>query len=71
MKLDLLQYATSKMILKKIAKDKQFRSWIIKNKEDHLPSEDDVRGNIFIKKLGSTNIKYPRNNNFFLNVHIY
>lgn len=34
---------------------------IEKNKEDYLPSEDDSRANIFIKKLGSTNKKYPRN----------
>ena len=34
---------------------------IEKNKEDYLPSEEDSRANIFIKKLGSTNKKYPRN----------
>ena len=34
---------------------------IEKNKEDSLPSEEDKRANIFIKKLGSTNKKYPRN----------
>ena len=34
---------------------------IEKNKEDYLPSDEDSRANIFIKKLGSTNKKYPRN----------
>ena len=34
---------------------------IEKNKEDSLPSEEDKRANIFIKKMGSTNLKYPRN----------
>lgn len=34
---------------------------IEKNKEDYLPSEEDSRANIFIKKLGITNKKYPRN----------
>ena len=34
---------------------------IEKNKEDRLPSEEDKRANIFIKKMGSTNSKYPRN----------
>ena len=34
---------------------------IEKNKEDSLPSEEDKRANIFIKKMGSTNAKYPRN----------
>lgn len=34
---------------------------IVKNKEDSLPSEEDKRANIFIKKMGSTNPKYPRN----------
>lgn len=34
---------------------------IEKNKEDSLPSEEDKRSNIFIKKIGSTNKKYPRN----------
>jgi 16S rRNA (guanine527-N7)-methyltransferase len=34
---------------------------IEKNKEDRLPSEEDKRANIFIKKMGSTNQKYPRN----------
>ena len=34
---------------------------IEKNKEDSLPSEEDKRANIFIKKMGSTNPKYPRN----------
>ena len=34
---------------------------IEKNKEDSLPSEEDKRANIFIKKMGETNLKYPRN----------
>ena len=34
---------------------------IEKNKEDSLPSEEDKRANIFIRKMGSTNPKYPRN----------
>ncbi len=34
---------------------------IEKNKEDSLPSEEDKRANIFIKKMGKTNLKYPRN----------
>ena len=34
---------------------------IEKNKEDSLPSEEDKRANIFIKKMGKTNPKYPRN----------
>lgn len=34
---------------------------IEKNKEDKLPSEEDKRANIFIRKMGSTNKKYPRN----------
>ena len=34
---------------------------IVKNKEDSRPSEEDKRANIFIKKMGSTNPKYPRN----------
>jgi len=33
MKLGLSLYATSKMILKKIAKDQEFRKWLIKNSE--------------------------------------
>lgn len=32
-----------------------------KIKEDILPSDKDIRGNIFIKKLKKTDIKYPRN----------
>ena len=34
---------------------------IEKNKEDRLPSEEDKRVNIFIRKMGTTNGKYPRN----------
>lgn len=34
---------------------------IEKNKEDKLPSEEDKRANIFIRKKGSTNGRYPRN----------
>ena len=34
---------------------------IAKIKSDSLPSEEDERKNIFIKKIGRTNPKYPRN----------
>lgn len=34
---------------------------ITKIKSDSLPSEEDERKNIFIKKIGRTNPKYPRN----------
>lgn len=34
---------------------------VLKVKESRLPSENDVRGNIFISKIGKTPNKYPRN----------
>lgn len=40
---------------------KELNSQVEKVKENTLPSESDVRGNIFIKKLAKTNLKYPRN----------
>lgn len=32
-----------------------------KVKESHLPSENDLRGNVFIRKVKTTPLKYPRN----------
>ncbi len=40
---------------------KELNVIIEKVKEHHLPSEKDVRGNIFIKKIKTTSAKYPRN----------
>ena len=34
---------------------------VIKVKEEKLPSENDIRGNIFIQKKGKTPSKFPRN----------
>ena len=40
---------------------KELNVIIEKVKEHNLPSENDVRGNIFIKKIKTTSAKYPRN----------
>ena len=40
---------------------KELNSEVSKVKESFLPSENDVRGNVFIKKLKKTSLKYPRN----------
>ena len=40
---------------------KELDSKVEKVKESTLPSEQDVRGNIFIKKLKKSSLKYPRN----------
>ena len=40
---------------------KELNSIVEKVKESTLPSENDVRGNVFIKKIGHVSNKYPRN----------
>lgn len=40
---------------------KELKGKVEKVKESTLPSEQDVRGNVFIKKVGNTSLKYPRN----------
>jgi 16S rRNA (guanine527-N7)-methyltransferase len=40
---------------------KELNSIVEKVKEGTLPSENDVRGNVFIKKIGHISNKYPRN----------
>ena len=40
---------------------KELNLEVSKVKEGKLPSENDIRGNIFIKKINRTPNKYPRN----------
>lgn len=40
---------------------KELNSVVEKVKESTLPSENDVRGNVFVKKVGHISNKYPRN----------
>ena len=40
---------------------KELNSIVEKVKENTLPSENDVRGNVFVKKIGHISNKYPRN----------